>query len=220
MTKRTDLRAMKSEAAMPSNMVIGAKQRLFNAAQDLIAEQGFDAISTRDIVARAETNIAAVNYYFGSKNQLLLDIFRVRAAELNRERIALLAIAVQEDAGNARGILRALIEPATLWIGDERRTALRFLNRARTEGPIEVRDTIRTDVRHLRRFVDALANALPGMGRDDLIWRFHFALGVLHHNQASDYQRLAVLSEGLCDPDDREALLQRLLDFVAGGFGL
>jgi hypothetical protein len=43
---------------------------------------------------------------------------------------------------------------------------------------------------------------------------------VLHHNQPSDYARLSILSDGLCTPDDREALLRRLLEFICGGFGV
>ncbi|MET0268948.1 MAG: TetR/AcrR family transcriptional regulator [Sphingomonas sp.] len=197
-----------------------AKLRIFRAAEMLVGEHGFDAVSTRDIVARAGVNVAAVNYHYGTKTRLLLEIFHTRAAELNRERGRLLRAAVETRPGDARAILRALVEPATLWTGDDRRVALRFLNRARHEGPPEVRDTIRTDVRHLRRFVDALAAALPALPREELLWRFHFALGVLHHNQSADYARLAVLSDDGCVPDDRAALLRRLVDFIAGGFGL
>ncbi len=198
----------------------GAKQRIFRAAEALVGENGFEAVSTRDIIARANVNIAAVNYHYGSKYRLLLEIFRMRAAELNNERTAMLQAAIEEQPGDARAILRALVEPPTMWVSEERRIALRFLNRARSEGPLEVREAIRTDVRHLRRFVDALADALPDMPREELLWRFHFALGVLHHNRAADYDRLALLSDDACSPEDRDALLTRLLDFIAGGFGL
>lgn len=209
-----------SQTAAPPPAGDGARLRIFRAAEALVAEQGFDSVSTRDIVAGAQANVAAVNYHYGSKSRLMLEIFRTRAAELNRERNRLLRTATETRPGDARAILRALIEPPTIWISDERRVALRFLNRARTEGPAEVRATIRTDVRHLRRFVDALAAALPLLSREDVTWRLHFALGVLHHNQAADYERLAILSGGACTPDDRDALLHRLLGFIAGGFGL
>lgn len=197
----------------------GAKQRIFRAAEALVAEHGFEGVSTRDIVARAGANIASVNYYYGSKNRLLLEIFQTRAAELNRERTRLLRIAQETAPGDPRAILRALIEPPTLWVDDDRRVALRFLNRARYEGPLEVREIIRTDVRHLRRFADALVETLPDMPREEVLWRLHFAMGALHHNQPTDYARLSILSDGLCDPADREALLRRLLAFISGGFG-
>lgn len=198
---------------------VPAKRRLFLAAEALVAEHGFEAVSSRDITGRAGTNIAAINYHYGSKIALLLTIFHVRAAELNRERAAMLRAALRTEAPDARAVLRALIEPTILWVSGERRTALRFLNVARNEGPPEIRDIIRTDVRHLRRFADALARALPDMPRIELFWRLHFALGVLHHNSADDYDRLARLSEGRCTPDDRAALLARLLDYIAAGFG-
>ncbi|MGH6781062.1 MAG: TetR family transcriptional regulator, partial [Sphingomonadaceae bacterium] len=112
----------------------GIKQRLFLAAEDLVAERGFEAVTSRDITALAEANLAAINYHYGSKNALLLDIFRARAAELNRERTALLRAAMDAERPDAHAILRALIEPSILWTSDRRRTALRFLNRARSEG--------------------------------------------------------------------------------------
>jgi AcrR family transcriptional regulator len=197
-----------------------ARERIFRAAEWLIAEHGFDAVSTRDIVARAGANVAAVNYHYGSKNRLLLEIFRTRAAELNRERAQLLRATLKAEPGNPRAILRALIEPPTLWVDDDRRIALRFLNRARYEGPSDIREIIRTDVRHLQRFADALAGALPEVPRDEVLWRLHFALGVLHYNQPTDYDRLALLSDGSCTPEDRQALMQRLLQFICGGFDL
>ncbi|WP_156839510.1 TetR/AcrR family transcriptional regulator [Novosphingobium aquimarinum] len=197
----------------------GARERIFRAAEWLVAEHGFDGVSTRDIVARAGANVAAVNYHYGSKTRLLLEIFRARATELNRERTQLLRQTLEAEPDNPRAILRALIEPPTLWVDDDRRIALRFLNRARYEGPLEIRELIRTDVRHLRRFADALASALPELPRDEVIWRLHFALGVLHYNQPTDYARLALISDGACTPEDREALMERLLQFICGGFG-
>ncbi|MDD3799899.1 MAG: TetR/AcrR family transcriptional regulator [Novosphingobium sp.] len=197
-----------------------AKMRIFLAAEALIAERGFEAVSSRDITARAGVNLGAINYNFRSKHDLLLEIFRTRASELNRERQAMLKSALAEAPPSARAILRALVEPPTLWSSDERRTALTYLNRARREGPAEVQEIIRTDVRHLRRFAEALERALPHLPREEILWRLHFALGVLHHNSAADYERLALLSGGQCTPEDREALLARLLAFVSAGFGV
>lgn len=196
------------------------KMRIFLAAEELVAHQGFEAVSSRDITARAGVNLGAINYHYRSKHELLMEIFRTRAGELNRERQAMLREALAENPPSARGILRALIEPPTVWSSDTRRTALTYLNRARREGPAEVREIIRTDVRHLRRFAEALADALPHLSREDIHWRLHFALGVLHHNSAADYERLALLSDGKCTPDDREGLLNNLTAFITAGFGI
>lgn len=212
---------MIDSAAIPRPVADGgARMRLFLAAESLVAEQGFEMVSSRDITARAGVNLAAINYHYGSKDALMVEIFKNRAGELNRERVAMLQQALAENPMDARAILRALVVPPTLWVNDERRTALQFLNRSRSEGPLEVRRIIRTDVSHLRRFADALEGALPHLPREEVLWRLHFVQGVLHHNSAVDYERLAILSGGLCTPDDREALLKRLLEFLVAGFGI
>jgi len=197
---------------------LAAKERLFAAAEALVAERGFEAVTSRDITARAGVNLAAINYHYGSKIALFLEIFRVRAGELNRERNALLKAALGQQGGRVEAILHALVAPTILWVSEERRTALRFLNRARAEGPPDIREIIRTDVRHLRRFAEALKAALPLWPEEEIFWRLHFVLGALHHNSDDDYARLATLSGGKCAPDDRQALLERLLGFVSAGF--
>jgi AcrR family transcriptional regulator len=206
-------------AKNPSEAV-SPKTRIFLAAESLVAERGFEAVSSRDITARAGVNLGAINYHYRSKHELLLEIFRTRAGELNSERQAMLRTALAERPPSARAILRALIEPPTVWSSDGRRTALTYLNRARREGPAEVREIIRADVRHLRRFAEALETALPHLDREEILWRLHFSLGVLHHNSAADYERLALLSDGRCTPDDRDALLERLLAYISAGFGV
>lgn len=197
----------------------GTRLRIFAAAERLFASEGFGRVSLRDITAAAGVNLAAVNYHFGSKDALLLEIFRSRAAELNQERAQLLQAALAEhERPDVRAVLAALIAPSTRWISDERRLALQFLIRARTEGNAEIRAILCHNVGHLRRFIDALQRALPALSRREVIWRLHFTLGVLHHNAAADYERLRVLSDGACTPDDREGLLQRLLDYTSAGF--
>jgi AcrR family transcriptional regulator len=52
------------------NLSDDPRQRLLTAAECVFAEKGFKAASVRDIVRRAGTNVAAVNYYFGDKERL------------------------------------------------------------------------------------------------------------------------------------------------------
>ncbi|NWH09686.1 MAG: TetR family transcriptional regulator [Alphaproteobacteria bacterium] len=47
-----------------------ARARILEAASRLFAERGFGETTVRDIIFRANVNIAAVNYYFGSKEAL------------------------------------------------------------------------------------------------------------------------------------------------------
>ncbi len=64
-------------------------KRILAAASDLFTHRGFDAVSVREIVARARANLGAVTYHFGSKEALyhaalasMADPFAARIAEL------------------------------------------------------------------------------------------------------------------------------------------
>jgi AcrR family transcriptional regulator len=46
------------------------KAHILNAAMELFAEKGFEGSSIRDLAARADVNLAMINYYFGSKEKL------------------------------------------------------------------------------------------------------------------------------------------------------
>ncbi len=56
------------------------RDRLLVAASSICAERGFKGASVRMICERAGANLAMVNYYFGSKDELYLAVIR-RAAE-------------------------------------------------------------------------------------------------------------------------------------------
>jgi AcrR family transcriptional regulator len=49
---------------------ISTKERLLEAAEKLFSRDGFDGVSIRDLAAAAGVNVAAVNYHFGSKENL------------------------------------------------------------------------------------------------------------------------------------------------------
>lgn len=52
------------------------RRRLLDAAEKLFCEKGFEGTSVRDLTALANCNVAAVNYYFGGKDKLYLEMFR------------------------------------------------------------------------------------------------------------------------------------------------
>ena len=62
------------------------QDRLLDAAEELFGEHGFNNTSVRKIAAEAGCNLAAVNYYFGSKDKLYIEVWR-RHLLIMRERI-------------------------------------------------------------------------------------------------------------------------------------
>ncbi len=198
------------------------KQLVFNAAERLFALHGFQNVSVRDITAEASVNLASVNYHFGSKDSLLFEIFRRRTTELNRERARMLHEVTDAHGGSppVREIITALIAPPLRWLdpANDRRISLQFLIRARSEGAAEIKEVLSTDVSHLKRFSDALLAARPDLAPEEVYWRLHFVLGMIHQNRFMELDRLHVLSEGITREDDIAALQRRMVNFAAAGF--
>jgi len=197
------------------------KAQVLAAAERLFALHGFQNVSVRDITAEAGVNLASVNYHFGSKDALLFEIFRRRTAELNRDRARMLHEATDRHGGKppVREILRAFFEPPMRWSapGNDRRISVQFIIRARSEGTEQMREVLRTDVSHLRRFADALLAARPDLPPEEVYWRLHFVLGLIHNNRFAELDRLHTLSEGLTREDDVDTLIKRMVDFAEAG---
>jgi AcrR family transcriptional regulator len=64
------------------------QDRLLDAAEELFCEHGFDGASVRDIAAAAHCNIASVNYYFGGKDKLYLEVWRRHLGAMRDTRVA------------------------------------------------------------------------------------------------------------------------------------
>ena len=54
------------------------RERILDEAEILFAGQGYHAVSVREITSAAQCNLAAVNYHFGNKHNLYLEVFRSR----------------------------------------------------------------------------------------------------------------------------------------------
>lgn len=210
------------EVVLDPEREAATKAQVFAAAERLFALNGFQNVSVRDITAEAGVNLASVNYHFGSKDALLYEIFRRRTAEMNRERARMLHQAADRHGGKppVREILEALFAPPLRWSNPahERRISVQFIIRARSEGTEAMKEALRTDVSHLKRFADALVAALPHLPREDIYWRLHFALGMLHNNRFAEFDRLHVLSDGATREADVDGLLRRMIDFAEAGF--
>lgn len=202
------------------------RQTILDIAERMFVEKGYTGVTLRDLTSAAGVNLASVNYHFGSKDALLLEVFRRGSVAVNRARMRLLhemeALAGDTPPG-VRDILLALIAPplrATSLSGaggsGGSSIYMQFVARAVLDGPPQMRDLIETDVTHLQRFVDALARALPALPREELLWRFHFTMGALHSMYASA-RRLETLSRGDVRVDDVEATIRRLVDYCAAG---
>jgi AcrR family transcriptional regulator len=198
-----------------------ARERLFLAAEKLFAERGFDGVSVRDIIQAADVNLAAVSYYFGSKSELLLAVFRKRAGELNRERVALLREAETAHGGAPplEAIIRAHLAPPILWRDPAtgKDMTSRFITRAIAEVTPDLRKILESDVSHMRVFLKALAGALPEANEQAVCWALHFTAALPHQCTDTHFKRLSALSEGRCDVMDMKGALDYAVRFALAG---
>ncbi|GAA3970086.1 helix-turn-helix domain-containing protein [Gordonia caeni] len=59
---------------------VKTRERLLDAAEELLLQYGYEAVSVRGICQQAEANPAAVHYHFGSKEQLVAALLEARLA--------------------------------------------------------------------------------------------------------------------------------------------
>ena len=60
----------------------GTRERLLTAAERLLLESGYDAVSVRAVCTAAHVNPAAVHYHFGSKDALVSALLQARLGPL------------------------------------------------------------------------------------------------------------------------------------------
>ena len=197
---------------MPSDRT---RALILDAAERLYADRGFADVTLRDIVAAAGVNLAAVNYHFGSKDELIAELFVTRSIATNRERLNELKAAEAEGRGRADidAILRALVGPTLRGcLGPEnaRSTAARFMIRASIESVPPIRRIKNREIDHLRKFAAAMRRSLPDRSDVELYWGLHFALAMAHQT-VRDSERLSKLSEGKCDLNDVDGVIARIV---------
>ena len=187
-------------------------------------EHGFEATSLRQLTAAAGANLAAVNYHFGSKEDLFQAVLTRRLDPMNQERIALLTRFERESAPqplSCEKILAAMFIPALRLARDPRRGGknfLRLLGRAYADPAPFIRRFLSAQYAvMIARFKAAFGRALPQLPKKELTWRLHFVMGALSYTLAgTDALKLfAALSPRESDND--ELLLRRLAPFLIAG---
>jgi AcrR family transcriptional regulator len=191
------------------------KAAILAAAERLYADRGFGDVTLRDIVAAADVNLAAVNYHFGSKDELIAELFVSRSLATNRERLNELKAAELAGGGRAGidAVLRALVGPplrGCLGPNRQRSDAARFMIRASIEAVPAIRKIRNREIGHLKRFAAAMRRSLPDHSDVDIYWGLHFALAMAHQT-IRDGERLEKLSDRLCDLDNVADVIERIV---------
>ena len=190
--------------------------RILDVAEELFSERGFDRVSIRDITNKARVNLAAINYHFGSKEDLIAAIFEREFVPVNEARIAALEAVQRSDKKNPKleDILEAFIQCS---IGNPKggKAFSKLFGRCLSEPSPEIEALLKRQFEPLVERLDtALMKALPRLSRSEIFWRMKFTFGALHHWLLTKDRFLPAWLEKI----EAEEQIKKLISFSAAGF--
>lgn len=198
---------------------------LVRTAIKVFAERGFDAATLREITQRAGANVAAVNYYFRSKDELVRCALEACLAPINAARKAALG-AFENGEANALPdldtVVEALVRPIVELGVDEEggRAPIRLLMQARAlPKPLTNRILAEQFDDVHRAFLATFARLLPHLEPDELALRYEFSRGAVVQIVADldpTVHRLRGFS-AIDVPEDNESIIRNLVAFITSG---
>nr|WP_267965856.1 TetR/AcrR family transcriptional regulator [Halomonas aerodenitrificans] len=193
------------------------------SALKLFSSNGYNAVSMRAIAQEAGANVGSLTYHFGSKANLLREIYQQHTGPMNQRRKELLGEALRIEDSDSRlvAILRAYVIPAFSMSengigGGAEFTRLRAILTA--EGNQDASAIIAdTFDETSRTFLQAISDCIPDASREGLIWRSQFLLGSLYYALINP-ERVTRLSDEEVDGSDREAAIEHLVQASFASF--
>jgi AcrR family transcriptional regulator len=199
------------------------RDRILDAAEVLFAHHGYEGVSVRQIMARADADVSLAYYHFKSKRDLFDKIMLRRVEILNDVRLkALEAVEKRhpDDAPSVEEIIDAFTHPLLDLLAREHeewkyyfQLIAQINNSADHGGELMTRyfDPL------VKRFIVTLKKALPDCTDADLYWSYHFLSGALTLTFA-ETGRLDNLSGGTVKSSDMASVVERMPKFLAAGF--
>ncbi|MCC2613459.1 TetR/AcrR family transcriptional regulator [Neorhizobium petrolearium] len=199
------------------------RETLLLNAVTLFSRSGYNAVSLRDIAKASGANVGSLTYHFGSKANLLREIYERHTKPMNARRLELLGEARRISNPDERlmAVLRAYVVPAFTSStesdgGGAEFTRMRAVLSA--EGNPDARKIIADAFDETSRvFIEALADCVPGAPLEGVVWRSQFLLGALYYALINP-ERVTRLSGGAVDGEDREAAVNQIVEASYASF--
>jgi AcrR family transcriptional regulator len=203
-------------------VAVDMREHILDHAEALFAMHGLHGVTVRDVARSAAVDPALVHYYFENKQKLFDDVFDRRAQVVNDERMRSMD-AYARAAGDritVEGCVEAFLEP--IWRhsipGDPHwKNYFRMLALVNNTPEWGGRMMTRHFDPVIRQLIELIRRCMPGARDVDLYWCYHFLSGALTLS-LSETGRIDRLSGGVCASSDMEAILRRMVPFIAAGF--
>lgn len=199
-----------------------ASHGILDAAERVFALHGFEGASMRQIATEAGVAQALLHYHFGTKEKLFQAMFARRSDAINAERAARLeGLFGADDQGHPslEDLIEALFRP-TVEFGHQGQGGNMFSRiLAATANADDERSRALIGEHYdviAQRFIQAFRRVIPGLEPADAVWSYMFAIGVGMTMMAAT-GRAELLSGGICDDRDVDAIMARIVPFISGG---
>lgn len=200
------------------------RERLMDAAQRLFGERGYAGVSLRAITDAAESNIAAVNYHFRSKDGLFRALVAQVMDPVNTERAQRLECLLADNGTpTVEQLVRAFIEPGLAlrdFHGEHAVHVARFIAIVLLDPSPHVRQLFADQVHAVEgRYLHALYRALPDQDVESVRFGYVSMLGLLALHQAQIFTTLDLptLAEQSSQHTTTDSDQERLITFIVKG---
>jgi AcrR family transcriptional regulator len=200
---------------------MSTKNKILDAAESLFAVQGFNGTSLREITSQAEVNLAAVNYHFGSKKELIKSVMSRYMNELSpRLESALIEVCERENLSLLE-VFSAFIEPLlSLNEFKENGTSnfLQLLGRGYSDSQGFLRWFLTTQYPGvINNFVKAVQKAYPELTAEEMFWRLHFTMGTVVFTMSSSDALMDIAKSDFDKTMDIAGVIKKVIPYVAAG---
>jgi AcrR family transcriptional regulator len=195
-----------------------------DAAEALFAEQGFVETTVRQITSRADVNLAAINYHFGSKKGLIQAVAERFINPLCEELCGQLEDRLVDQS---RPTIEELLEMLMRSLLRVRRNNIntlpvfmRLLDLAYMSNQEELRQFLISRYKSkLDPFIELIRKDAAPMEDDEFFWRLHFMLGSMTFTLANIHT-ITALDKQKSSKDagiEVEKVLHRMIPVLIGG---
>ena len=181
-------------------------------------------MTLRDVTKEAHVNLAAVNYHFGSKTNLIRAVVADRFIPINDERIRHLEAHVDhygEDPVPLEQIFAALFKPLFDQINTSRgpsKPLSRMIGRALTEPADFIKSMHKEFFLELsKRFMVELQRACPELDEMQVQFRFYLSVSTML-GTIIEQARFENLTRDEMQSEDLTIICNELVAFVVSGF--
>lgn len=199
----------------PSKRALATKLRVFDAAEKVFAERGFDGATIREIAAEAGEPVGTIHHHGGGKNALFHRTVARRAETLSSDRLDALQQVLSEGDQTLERVLGAFIRPFfelsakdPRWRDYARLVAFVSVDSRWQDISVECFDPV------AEVFIKEISKLLPATSRKQIVEGFVYSVSAMLALLTSQ-NRMGALG---AEVDLESTRIDHLVRFCAAGF--